>query len=145
MSPIEDTVKQIIKKYHSNCPFEISKSKGIIISYADLGDTHGFYFCDSRIKFININQRLSKRQQRIVCAHELGHAILHPKTNTPFMKAHTLLSVDKIEIEANTFAAHLLIPDESLFDYYEQTTIHDIASLHDVPIELVELKCKGLF
>ena len=61
------------------------------------------------------------------------------------MRANTLFSIDKIEVEANKFSAYLLIPDESLFDSYEQMTIYDIASLHNVPVELAELKCKGLF
>lgn len=145
MALIRERVNKITTKYHSNCPFEIAKAKGIIIQYADLGETFGFYFCDSRIKFININQHLNKDEQRIVCAHELGHAVLHPKSNTPFMRKHTLLSVDKIELEANVFAAHLLIPDIELTECYEQMTIYDIASMHNVPIELVELKCKELF
>lgn len=146
MTLIRERVKSITKKHRSYCPFEIAKAKGIIVLYADLGETLGFYFCDSRIKFININQHLSEREQRIVCAHELGHAILHPKSNTPFMKKHTLLSVDKIEVEANTFAAHLLITDDILQDCYtEQMTMQAIASLHNVPIELVQLKCNKLF
>ncbi len=103
------------------------------------------YKYDRRNQYLVINSNLDSNSQRIVCSHELGHAILHPKFNTPFMRKHTLFSVDKIEIEANTFAAYLLIPDESLFDSYNQMTIFDIAALYNVPIELVELKFKGLF
>lgn len=40
------------------------------------------------------------------------------------------------------FAAELLIPNGS---FKENETIYDIASIHNVPIELVELKCKKLF
>ena len=47
--------------------------------------------------------------QRTVCAHELGHAVLHTHANTPFLRKNTFFSVDKLEIEANTFAALLLI------------------------------------
>lgn len=145
MSLIRDKVKRIVKKHNSICPFEISRSKGIIINYADLGDTYGFYFCDSRIKFININNNLNEEEQRLVCAHELGHAVLHPKANTPFMRKNTLFSIDKIEREANHFAAELLIPDSKITDTIEQLTIFDIASFHNVPKELVFLKFKGLF
>lgn len=141
MSLIKDTVKRLTLKYHSTCPFEISESKGIMVSFADLGKTHGFYFHDSRIKFININQNLTEEQQKIVCAHELGHAVLHKDINTPFMRANTLFSINKIEREANRFAAELLIPDQSIA---ETNNIYELASLHGVPVELVKLKlfCK---
>ncbi|MCY1464342.1 hypothetical protein D9M71_823550 [compost metagenome] len=61
------------------------------------------------------------------------------------MRQNTLFSVDKIEREANRFAAELLIPDEDLFKSYDQMTIYDIASIHQVPVELVKLKYKELF
>lgn len=61
------------------------------------------------------------------------------------MRQNTFLSVSKIEREANLFAAELLISDES---FAEVNNIYELASLHGVPVELVELKlhCKeGLF
>ncbi|MFJ5566532.1 ImmA/IrrE family metallo-endopeptidase [Lysinibacillus xylanilyticus] len=61
------------------------------------------------------------------------------------MRANTLFSIDKVEVEANKFSSYLLIPDESLFDSYDQMTIYGIAALYKVPVELVELKFKGLF
>jgi Zn-dependent peptidase ImmA (M78 family) len=60
------------------------------------------------------------------------------------MKKNTLLSVARIEVEANTFAAELLIPDDSLTGCHH-LTIYEIASLHNVPTEIAMLKCKGLF
>lgn len=49
-------------------------------------------------------------------AHELAHSILHRKENCYFIRNKTLLLTSKNEIEANTFAAELLIPDELIFD-----------------------------
>lgn len=139
-------VEDIIKRFGTSDPFELAEYLNINVIEWDLNEEiRGYYKYHKRNKFIVINNNLNDELKRIVCAHELGHAILHPRANTTFMRKHTLLSVEKIELEANSFAAHLLIPDESLFDYYEQTTIYDIASLHNVPLELVELKCKGLF
>lgn len=75
--------------------------------------------------------------QRFVCAHELGHAVLHPGLNTPFMKANTLLSTDRIEREANTFAVELLMPDELIQEYQ---TIYEAAVACGVPAEIASLK-----
>lgn len=75
--------------------------------------------------------------QRFVCAHELGHVVLHPNVNTPFMKAHTLFSIDKFEKEANTFAVELLMPDEIVHEY---ETIFAAAAACGVPTEVAILK-----
>ncbi|MFJ7841631.1 ImmA/IrrE family metallo-endopeptidase [Lysinibacillus sphaericus] len=137
--------KQIIK-HNTSCPFKIASYLDIHVIEWDLHEEiRGYYKYDRRNKYIVINSNLSDEWKRIVCAHELGHALLHPRLNTPFMRKNTLFSIDKVEREANLFAANLLIPDENLFDSYIQMTIFDIASLYSVPVELVELKFKGLF
>ena len=142
---IEAIVLHLMKKYKTNDPFKIAKKMGIVILYHELGSIYGYFRAYKRMPIIHINNNLNYEMQCVVCAHELGHAILHTNINTLFFKKHTFFSTDKLEIEANSFAAHLLIPDENLFDTYDQMTIYDIAALHHVPIELVELKFKGLF
>lgn len=52
-------------------------------------------------------------------AHELGHAIMHPDANTPFLRKCTGLLISKMEIEANKFAAELLIDDEVFLEFQE--------------------------
>lgn len=139
-------VEQIVKRYKTDNPFEIAKDKGIIVLNQNLGSILGYFILYKRIPVININENLNEEMQRVVCAHELGHAVLHPKISTPFMKKHTLFSIERIEHEANMFAAELLISDDSLQEcIYNQMTTLEIAALHCVPKELVELKIKGLF
>jgi len=146
MDFIQSKVDDLCKKYGTRNPFTLAKYLKIEIFYWDLPhDIRGFYQYEKRNRFIFLNSSLSIEEQIIVCAHELGHAILHTKLNSPFMRSNTLFSIDKVEVQANTFAAYLLIPDESLFDSYEQMTIYDIATLYNVPVELAELKFKGLF
>lgn len=77
--------------------------------------------------------------ERHVLAHELGHAILHPKTNITYLESNTFYSKEKIEIAANTFAAELLIED-SLFDEYKHHTIEKMAAMENLPIELIKIK-----
>ena len=101
----------------------------------------GFYKYDKRNKYIVINSNLSQAERTFVCSHELGHAQLHPRANTPFMKEHTLFSVDKIEVEANTFAVELLLPDWVVSQYKNTDfTLDDIAVMNGVPAELAHLK-----
>jgi Zn-dependent peptidase ImmA (M78 family) len=141
MKVIKEIVRQLIKKHKSNDPFQIAKEKNIIILFAELGNTLGFYSSYKRIQFIHINNQLNEMMQRFVCAHELGHAVLHPKSNTPFLRANTLFSVEKLEVEANTFAVELLLPDDIITQYQNtELTIYDVAEIYSVPRELVHLK-----
>ena len=43
--------------------------------------------------------------------------LLHKKANALFMDTHTFYNTEKYEVEANTFAAELLIPDELIFEH----------------------------
>jgi Zn-dependent peptidase ImmA (M78 family) len=141
MKGIKEIVRQLIKKHKSNDPFQIAKEKNIVILFAELGNTLGFYSSYKRVQFIHLNNQLDEMMQRFVCAHELGHAVLHPKSNTPFLRANTLFSVEKLEVEANTFAVELLLPDDVITQYQgTDLTIYDVAKMYSVPQELVHLK-----
>nr|DAO61204.1 MAG TPA: IrrE protein [Caudoviricetes sp.] len=72
-------------------------------------------------KCIFLNEDLEEHERTLVMAHELAHSIMHRKENCYFIRNKTLLLSSKIEIEANTFAAELLIPDELIIDNPELT------------------------
>ena len=143
MGWIKKKVEDLCKKHNTRNPFELADLLKVYVVQWDLNnEINGFYQYEKRNQIIYINNNLPYEQQHVVCAHELGHAVLHKKSSVPFMRANTLFSIDKIEREANRFAAELLIPDES---FRELNNMYEIASLHDVPLELVKLKCEKLF
>lgn len=144
---IRERVLQLKKKSNTNCPYKLANYLKVNVLKHDLhNEINGYYKYERRNQFIVINENLDEYLQRVVCAHELGHAVLHKNVNTPFMRNNTFLSVSKIEREANQFAAQFLISDDSLEECLkDRMTTYEIASLHNVPLELVELKCKGLF
>lgn len=84
---------------------------------------------------------MSESEQCFACAHELGHALLHPDANTPFLTKYTYLSVDKYEIEANKFALELLVPDELLLEY-QDCTIDQVSRAIGYQRNLIELRMK---
>ncbi len=137
-------VQKLLAKYHTRDPFEIAKMRNINIRFDDLGTSvRGYYMAVRRQKFILINNRLDALERRVVCAHELGHDILHPGTNTPFLRNYTYQCTQKSENEANTFAAHLLISDDDLAEARENGyTIPQLAAMCEVPQELVKLRIK---
>ncbi|ARZ63905.1 ImmA/IrrE family metallo-endopeptidase [Bacillus anthracis] len=138
---IKEYVLNIIEKYKTTDPFEIAKEKNIIVLFEDLGNTLGFYNTYKRFKFIHINNQIDEITQRFVCAHELGHAVLHPKANTPFLRNQTFFSVDRLEIEANTFAVELLLTDNMISTYKDtHLSIQEVAEIHGVPRGFARLK-----
>lgn len=138
---IKEYALKIAEKHATTNPFEIARRKNIIVLFEDLGNTLGFYNTYKRFKFIHINNQIDEITQRFVCAHELGHAVLHPKANTPFLRNQTFFSVDRLEIEANTFAVELLLTDE-MVSAYEDTrlSIQEVAEIHGVPGGFARLK-----
>ena len=133
--------EKLIKRFHTNCPFQIAREMGVVIQFERLKDTLGYFNTYKRIKIIHINQELTEIKQIFVCAHELGHVIQHPEVNTPFLKRNTLFCISKIEREANEFAVELLLPDTLLYEY-QDIALSQIAATRGIPSELIYLKNK---
>lgn len=141
---IRREVAYLKRYYKTNDPFEIIKAKNILLLYEELGGIRGYYNLILRQKQIHINYNLEGNQKIYTATHELGHAIMHPKSNTPFLLANTYQSVDKLEIEANKFAVEFLISDEDIQEYVidQQYTIDMLSRLWGYEKELIELRLK---
>lgn len=140
MLSIKEKVEFLCKKYDSRDPFEIARQKGIYILHEPLGTIKGYYNRCYRQKFIHINSSVPREEEAFICAHELGHAVLHPTANTPFLQSNTFFCVNKLEIEANRFAADLICPDEAIQEL-SGYTVPEIASCLGLDEELVRYKC----
>lgn len=138
MDWIKAKADDLYKRHKTRNPFKMASFLNIHVVFWDLHEEiNGFYQYEKRNQIIFINNNLNSLERRVVCAHELGHAVLHKKSSVPFMRKSTEFSIDRIEREANRFAAELLIPDE---DFLEINNAYKIASLRGVPVELVNLK-----
>lgn len=139
---IKEKIAYLKRKYNTNNPFNIAAALGILVIYEELGTINGYYNRQLRMKQIHINQDLPEHMQKFTCAHELGHALLHPNANTPFLRKSTLLSVDKLEIEANRFAVELLISEQILLNNQHLTT-EQLSRLLGYNQALIELRLKS--
>ena len=135
-------VKNLEKKYGTRDPYKLCKRLKINIIYMDLGEIKGIYKKVVTNKFIVINENLDKFCQKVVLAHELGHAILHRSKEIQALKDYDLFPrfSNQIEIEANTFAAELLIDGDFDNDEYIENPSIDIRILE----QLKELKSKNI-
>lgn len=119
---IKKMANKLARQHHSRDPFEIIKGLNIILVFVPLVGVKGFYQYFQRNNLIYIDDSLPYHEKVFVCAHELGHMLLHKKQNAIFMDTYTGFNTQKYEIEANTFAAELLIPDEIISENQEYTT-----------------------
>lgn len=141
---IRGEVAYLKRYYKTENPFDIIQAKNILLLSEELGLVRGYYNLVLRQKQIHINCNLEGVQRRFTVTHELGHAVIHPKSNTPFLLANTYQSVDKMEIEANKFAVEFLISDDTLYGYlkYQECTIEQTARILGYQKELIELRLK---
>ncbi|NRS20648.1 ImmA/IrrE family metallo-endopeptidase [Brevibacillus sp. HB1.4B] len=131
---MKETIRKLVKRYKTNCPFIISRELGIHIRYADLGQsTRGIYYRKLRRRFIVIHSDLSLEWQRFVCAHELGHDRLHKGLGYYFLEQNTLVNPGKFERQANEFAVKLLIFDDKVSG---DDTTDEICLRNNIPIEM---------
>lgn len=139
---IHKLINSIVRKYKSRNPFDIAKERNVIIVFAPLVDVRGFYHYFQRTHIIYIDENLSEREKKFVCSHELGHMFLHKRENAVFMDTRTDFNTNKCEIEANQFAAELLIPDEVILEHCNYTT-EQISRMFGYEKYLIELRLKS--
>ncbi|AJI74296.1 hypothetical protein BZ13_1585 [Francisella philomiragia subsp. philomiragia ATCC 25015] len=73
--------------------------------------------CDKSNNIIYINTKDAPVRQLFTLAHELGHYMLHE--NSEPLPRHTAYNYDPLELEANHFAANLLMPTKVFKKVFE--------------------------
>ena len=123
-----DKAREFIRRFAIKSPpvnvERIARSLGVKVEFAPFDDElSGMAFFKDDVPAIGINSLHHPNRQRFTLAHELAHIVLHP---TDLKKAvHvdkgslrrdrvSAEGTDMLEIEANAFAAELLMPEELL-------------------------------
>jgi len=139
-------VKRLKRQYGISDPIKLCKAMGIIVNFVPLGKDEdsikGFFIYQNRMSVITINSDLPEVIQRIIAAHELGHAVLHKKRGACAFHEVALFDDSIVcEKEANFFAAELLLEDDEVFDNLNNdTTFFGCAAILRVPMELLDFK-----
>jgi Zn-dependent peptidase ImmA (M78 family) len=134
----------------------IATGQGIeILRHRFDGPESGFALRDGSQRYIGLNTQTSRRRQRFTAAHELGHLILHEGKELIVDQAvlrvdlrnHvSSMGTDAEEVEANTFAAALLMPERMVLNHVAELIhangdisrddlISDLARIFDVSAE----------
>lgn len=137
------TAASLVRKYGTRDPFRIADALGISVARVPLSGIRGFYHDMKRCKIIYIDDSLCDADARFVCAHELGHALLHRGCNRIFMDSHTYFAVNRYEIEADRFAVDLLFDDDDLRDFLEYP-VQIAADCMGISTALAEYRMRSL-
>ena len=128
---------ELVNKCGERDPFYAADCSGAIVKYKDLGTLKGAYFGNMKTPAIVINTDLDERMQRLICAHELGHHILHTGQflsckNCDFQNAAIM------EREANIFASAFLIDSQKLISLLSSgNTISQAAAIFETDPRII--------
>ncbi len=143
-------VRNLIRKYNTCNPYKLATLLNIevLVMNLSLDMPKGIFKKVLGTKFIIINSSrvLNEADKDFILAHELGHAIFHSSDRAFFLHDHTFYQRGRFEIEANKFAAELLIDEKEIDEItLNEMTITQISSYFNVPKELVEYKFNKFF
>ena len=133
---IIDLANDIKTTWKTKNPFEIARRFGILVMIRDskVKDfTAQTIQTDGYPTIISINKRYSDTGKSVLCAHELGHALLHTGTNH-FKVTETNMRTN-VEYEANLFAVALLFEQSELSMSMEKMANSTLHALLDYNIE----------
>jgi Zn-dependent peptidase ImmA (M78 family) len=163
----QSAAQKLLKRFEINeapIPVErIAKLLGAVVKFSPLDEElSGMIYIQNDLPIIGVNALHHPNRQRFTIAHEIGHLVLHRETLTGQVhvdkqfrvlmrdgKAST--GVDNIEIEANRFAAELLIPTELItqaikaeFDIEDESLFEDLAKRFKVSKQMLEYRIRNL-
>jgi len=108
---ISGVVARIIKKYDQSDPYRLCRDLRILLIEQGLGNRpkacKGFFLYQSRRPVVTINSDLPEQLQKIILAHEIGHAVLHREAAavSAFHDFDLFDATSHYEYQANIFAA----------------------------------------
>lgn len=143
---------------------DIAKSRGLrVLPYAFDEEISGVLVIEDNIGTIGYNQSESRVRRRFTVAHELGHYELHKDKANLFMDSgfkalfrSTTSGVteekQRMEQEANAFAASILMPEHLLrkelekieFDLSDDDDIKSLAKIFDVSFTAMYYRIRNL-
>lgn len=143
-------VEKLQRTYDEADPFRLCEEMGILLLFRPFGTApgavKGFFLECSNVRSITVNSDLPVMIQRIIVAHELGHAVLHRNSGVcAFHDIDLYDSISGIERDANFFAAEFLLSDDDVLEVLNRDgTFFTAAAELMVPAELLDFKFRIL-
>lgn len=135
--------ESLVRKHKTRDPFRIAKERGYVVIRCALTGIRGFYQHLKRRYIIYISDALPESEARFVCAHEIGHIMLHRGENRIFADTMTYFQTSRQEIEASRFALDLLYDDADLY-FLAEHPVQLAADYMGVSIELAGYRMRSI-
>ncbi|MFN3279234.1 MAG: ImmA/IrrE family metallo-endopeptidase [Paracoccus hibiscisoli] len=140
-------VRELAKKYDIRNPpvdpVQLARAEGVDVKFVsftgEYSGVSGFY--DPNDHAIYVNKDEYPLRQTFTVAHELAHALLHKEwASSPeyrvFWRDESRNDKGAHEKEANSFAAHLLVPRQ-LLDKYSDLDTREMSKLFAVSVPVI--------
>ena len=136
----------IMRRAESRDPDRIAEEIGIFVRYAPFVKQKGVYKIIERNRFVFLKEDMDPLMRNIVLLHEIGHDTLHRREASQFQEFNLFdRKENRMEYEANLFAAQIMLPDEEVLDYiYQGYDAAQIAGFLNSDRNLVALKVSSL-
>ncbi|MCY0895515.1 MAG: ImmA/IrrE family metallo-endopeptidase [Alicyclobacillaceae bacterium] len=109
ISQVIETAELLAKKHGTKDPFALCDALEIDVVEKDLPSSlFGLAYSPLGYRYVVLRPNLEAPFRDFVCAHELGHHLLHPHVVTFFIEENTLFHTGKFEWEAHLFSIRLL-------------------------------------
>ena len=129
---------------------EIAEKNGVDVIFADFGQYNNEIagYCDFEEKKLYVNDNDTFLNKLHTISHELGHWILHQDIYSKSPNEYPVLRrfyepdlEDPLELEAESFSAHLLVPEHLLRPVQDAPTAA-LARVFGVSISIIESRLK---
>ena len=140
--------RRAFRQCRSCDPFRIAEDMGIeVLLRSDFVQQKGAFCVVLGQSFIILNDKLDENELKLVCAHELGHALLHRNlAEKGVLCEYDLFNMaTSIEYEANVFASELLIDPQEMQELLSAgCDIYNAARALNVNVNLLIIKLAEL-
>lgn len=159
-----EAARRILRERGTALPVDvtaIADGCGVTVIEHDLEDTvSGVLVIRDGRGIIAVNEAHHPNRQRFSVAHELGHYLLHCDAGSVFIDASPVFfrdetsseGSDRQEIEANAFAAELLMPEEDIrrvignkpLDAFDEPGVRRLAARFGVSAQALTIRLTKL-
>ena len=131
---------------------EVARVIGLSLAEAEFSaaNNHISGLLDYRNNKIIVNKEEPGNRQNFTIAHEIGHFVLHKDWITSndyqpmFRQKESFNKKNEKEVEADIFAAHLLVPKYMLDKYYGKAVISELSVLFCVSELVIQNRINDL-
>ena len=163
---IQKTARKLLSELEIQNPpvpvHRLARSRGarIVQVSGNEDDIDGFLYREGDEVVIGVNRNQAPMRQRFTIAHELGHLLLHEPSQihvdrgfrVRLRSSSSRKGIDREEMEANRFAAELLMPSDFLqtdlehqeFDLADDCQLRSLAKRYGVSTQAFAIRLNGL-